>query len=209
MPPIIDERDFEAARDIRSHDRRRMLASWVLLIVVFCTALALSSAYSWCWIAVAILVFHTSARLLARYSRSWRRLHFPAMRIYAGAAGWESGRSQVEGREFDLQRAIGVALAALRPHWKENRIRDFINREVDRRKDFADKPLIGEALRRRYPAMPEDARTRILESVRRALAENGDWVLLRLIVAGLLENDLGADARGDYLVTALTTKLAF
>jgi hypothetical protein len=203
-------REEALAREIGGSVSRSRFGEWLFLSVVLIGLLFLVRMSPWWWIAVAFVVFHMVTRLWLHYSVPWRRVHFHAVQVYAGAAGLETGAADMQGREFDLRTALLLTVIGCRPEWPLSKCGEFMDREAARYARFSDRSDLAQALRRRYPRMPADKIDSVLDVMQKEFERDTKSLPMRqFVIAGLIEERYGAIARADYLLVAFTTKLAF
>jgi len=172
---------------------------WLILVVLF----GLAFFYPWCWIAAALVGFW-KARLWYRYSgRPWRRIHYPMMLAYASAAGLEQGEAQKQGREFNLHNALRNLIRIPLPHWDDTLIDRFIARELERIEIFSDRDLLIGYVKKKKGYSDIKLEAFALLAQRHFVApDNG--LIVRMIIAGLIEGKYGESARGEYIFAVLT-----
>jgi len=96
------------------------------LLMVVCAILALAHRSWWWWGVAFFFILDRLDNWQYYYSRPWRKLHFPLMRLYATCAGIEDGFAEIGGRNYDLKRATSIFLKRVHPDWEDHTINDFI-----------------------------------------------------------------------------------
>lgn len=171
------------------------MISWLLLA----GAIGLTFTSRWWLVAVGVVGIYKSFQLWYHNGRPWRRVHFPAMRAYASAAGREVAESGNQGRGFDVRNALVHLVEMRRQDWDERQIGMFVDRELQAAKSYSDEPLIKAAFRKRYPKASESELNGLIHEVGESIDVNDDSWAVRTVIAGLIEEKYGKEDRGEYL----------
>jgi hypothetical protein len=171
------------------------MIGWLLLAL----AAYLSTRSAWWLIAVGVLVLWKIAQWQMYYSRPWRRVHFPAMKLYATASGLESGQAQREGREFDVERALTTLVRMVHPNQTEADARSFVDAQLLRARMNGDaENLVVWHERKNLIAGPEH-HAKATAQFKRAFEEPDNSLKVRLVVSGFVGERFGEDQRSEYL----------
>lgn len=179
------------------------VVGWLLLIA---SAVLVVVHTPWWCLALVPLILWKAWRWTMYKSRPWRRVHFHVMRLYARAAGIERRRSETEGEEFDTERALTTLLATVRPDWNASKIRDFLARELSRCSSFADRSLIRRHIKRVNQVADDAQVDELLDKCAAVFHIGNRGIVVRLAIAGLVEEEYGEGARGEYLFEVLSGK---
>ncbi|MBC7341792.1 MAG: hypothetical protein H5U02_05000 [Clostridia bacterium] len=177
------------------------MLGWMALVVFILLAVYNSP---WWWMAVAPAVLWKAHLWYFYKGRPWRRVHYPAMRAYARACGAETFRAEREGRDFDVRSALVELLRLVRPAWDPGSIDLFIEREFDRCANFTDRGLIEEYIRKRARRVDQGELDAIMRKIASVFDSRKSWLMVRMVVAGLVEEQYGEAHRAEYLVEVLT-----
>lgn len=114
------------------------MIGWILLVTFVMVTFAISK---WFLFGVVLLALWKLNRWYYYSSRPWRIVHFPMMRAYAAASGFERGQADRERREFNLNAALLGLLKIVNPTVSIDH-EALIEREFERCHAFYDEPLI-------------------------------------------------------------------
>jgi len=128
------------------------------------------------------------------------------MRAYAAAAGHEHVEAENNGREFDIKRALHSLVKAARPDWGFSQTQQFIENEFTRCSSFSDKPLIEQHLRNKHSDMPPEQIEKIVGIAKVAFNPSDKGLMVRMIIAGIVEDQYGVEQRGEYLFEVVRGK---
>ncbi len=179
------------------------MIGWLFFAIFFALALSVSA---WWWIAAVITALWQIQRGFFHNGRPWRRIHFPMMRAYAAAAGFEHVEAQKNGREFDIKRALHSLVKSMRPDWSFSQTQQFIEDEFARCSSFADKQLIEQHIQRKNPDMPQEQIEKIVGIAKNAFNPFEKSFMVRMIIAGIIEDQYGSEHRGEYLFEVVRGK---
>jgi len=172
-----------------------MVVWGLLFIFVF-----LSVFYSyWFLIVVAILGLWKTLQFWFYKSRPWRRIHYPAMRLYSSIAGYEAGEAENENRMFNFKNALSNFIRALRPDWESDNIESFIDTEFERSKNFEDRKLIKKHILTKKRKISESQIDNNFDEFLSKIDPLDRAWMVRMIIAGIIEDQYGQDDRGEYL----------
>ncbi len=174
--------------------------TWFLLIVF----IALAISKPWWWIGAALLAFYKVARWYFYDGRPWRRMHYPMMRAYANAAGFETGMANREGREFDIRNALRVLLKSVKPEWSDDDINTRIESEFINCDLFKDDELIRAHILKKNKDISAEKLNGMMASAKAQFNTSDKGLMVRLIVAAIIEEQYGRADRGEYLYEVLT-----
>ncbi len=179
-----------------------MIVWGLLIIFVF-----ISVFYSyWFLIAVALLGLWKASQFWFYKSRPWRRIHYPAMRLYSNVSGHEAGKAESENRKFDFKNALSNFTRALRPDWESDNIESFIDREIERSKKFEDRKLIKKHVLTKKKNTSESQIDNALDEFSSIIDPLDRTWMVRMIIAGIIEDQYGQDDRGEYLYEVMVGK---
>jgi len=174
--------------------RRTYMIGWGLLIVF--AVLAYTSSW-WFLLGVAALALWKANRWYYYSSRPWRKVHFPMMRAYAAASGIESAQANREGRAFDVKTALLNLLKMVNPKVSLD-YEALIQREFERHENFYDGALMQEYLLKRKNLSPDQAAS-MLEKIRELANTPDNGLMVRMVIASVIEDQFSALDRGEYL----------
>jgi len=167
---------------------------WLLL----CAFAALTYLYSWWFLLVVVAI---ALWKLGRWhfysSRPWKKVHYPMMRAYAAACGFETGRAEREGRSFDVKAALQELLRMVNPKVGLSHAA-LIEREFERYRTFHDAELIQEYLTE-SKGVPADKTVPFMEAVRKSMSTFDNGLIVRMIIASVIEEQFSPRDRGEYL----------
>lgn len=172
------------------------------LILVGAIALALFAS-TWWWAAAIVLGIWRANQWYFYKGQPWRRIHFPLMRAYAGSAAQETVLAEREGRPFDPVRALTALVRSVHNDWGDQEARSYVERQIQRSQQFEDEQLITDEFRRRNRALTAADLVKLQEAVRALLIPPDTATLVRLVIAGLVEERHGSPGRAEYLVEIL------
>jgi len=169
---------------------------WGLLII--CVFMSIFYSY-WFLMIVALLGIWKVSRFWFYESKPWRRIHYPAIKLYSSIAGSEVAKAEMENIGFNFNHVLFSFIVSLRPDWDSNEVMSFIDREITRSKDFEDRGLIKKYFLEKNRNVSESQIDNALDEFWSKIdPPNRAWVI-RVIVAGIIENQYGEKARGEYL----------
>lgn len=177
------------------------MIGWILLA----TSAVLSFTYSWWFMfGVVVLALWKLNRWYYYSSRPWKKVHFPMMRAYAGACGLESGQAQREGREFNLHAALLNLLKMVNPKVSISH-EALIEREFMRCQNPYDESLIQEYLAKVKGMDPSHIQP-ILKSIKGAMNTSDKGLMVRMVIASIIEEQFSPQDRGEYMFQVLSGK---
>lgn len=170
------------------------MIGWGLLTVFA----VLTYAFSWWFlIGVVLLAFWKTNRWFYYSSRPWRKVHFPMMRAYAAASGFESAQANRESRAFDVRNALLGLLKMVNPKVSLNHDA-LIRREFERYASFYDGALIREYLLTKEK-LSADQVTSMLMKIRELMNTPDNGLMVRMVIAAVIEEQFSDLDRGEYL----------
>lgn len=172
---------------------------WILLAgAVFLAA----TRSGWWWLIVIPLGLWRFFQWQIYSSRPWRRIHFPMMRLYARAAGLESGLAEREGRDFDVLRALATLIegaeGCARPYALVQVMTDLAGLTDE------DEDRIAKSLSR--PGADSQHVAAAVQELRDHYRRSDNAIKVRLVIAGSIGRRLGSDHRVEYLLGAAKGK---
>lgn len=176
---------------------------WLLLSV--CLLLALFESPRW-WIpAIGLGLQRALAGRVAWHChhRSWWKIHDGALNAYSGAVAHKSAEAEQEGHIFDANRvddindAIALMIKQIKPHWDHRRIGDFVLQQFLERRPNVE-PVANLVLAAR-PKASESDKQELRRLVEEGFEEPSASLKVRMAIAGVIEDELGAEERADYL----------
>jgi hypothetical protein len=124
------------------------------------------------------------------------------MRAYAASAGTESGLAEREGREFSVNNALSTLVRTAHPHWTDMEAKAFIQTQLERCRSGQDIGAICDyAARKRWEPSAVESLKQHLDQ---ALASPDNAVMVRWVIAGVIENRYGTVDRTEYLFETVT-----
>jgi len=176
------------------------MISWFLIIIL----LLLSTLVSpWFWILVLLLGVWKAGQIYFYKGRPWRRIHYPMMRLYSKVAGMETAHSTRENREFEIDRALFQLLRTMKPNWSDEYIHQYIDDCKIKCEEFSDKSLLTDFLQKKYPSAKKDDITKLLEKSREFFNSSDNGIIIRMAIAGIIEEKYGLKHRAEYLVAVM------
>lgn len=173
---------------------------WLFLAAL----IALAFNNSWWWIIVTLAALIKVSRWWIYNSSPWRKIHYPAMRIYAGAAGIESSTAEKSGRIFDVRNALITLVNIQRPNWKEEKSIQFVDRELENARYFKNEKLVRDTIRKRNTKISNSELDESMNIINEGIDFNDNSWLVRGVISGLIEDQFSKDDRGEYLVECIT-----
>ena len=119
------------------------------------------------------------------------------MRAYAGAAGAETRRAEMEARQFDLRAALLDLLRSVNP--KVSIAHEaLLDREFERCRKFSDEGLIRSYLieKKGVQARKIDS---VIEAIRSEMSTENKGLMVRLVIASVIEEQFTEMDRAEYL----------
>lgn len=177
------------------------MISWVLIIILILLSIFISF---WFWIPFTVLGIWKAGQIYFYKGRPWRRIHYPLMRLYSRTAGMETGLSEKENREFDIDRALFNLIQNIKPSWSNEKIHQYLTDCKVRCDELSDKKLIFDYLQKKNPSAPKDKINHLLEKNRGFFNSSDNGVLVRMAIAGIIEEKYGIEHRTEYLVEVMS-----
>lgn len=170
-----------------------------MLLAVFVSA--------WWYFAVGITGLLLASQWYRHNGRPWRKVHFKSMLQYAACLGYEDSKSKAEGRPFEVKRALQDLVKMARPDWHIIQIDEFIEREYTRCENYYDASHIRHELVRITKKMPDNSEiSQSVDSAKRTFKTSNDPLMVRMIIAGLIEEQYGPEHRGEYMLNVIRGK---
>jgi hypothetical protein len=169
---------------------------WLLLAGAVFLAITQSA---WWWLAAVPLAIWRTLDWQLHSSRPWRRLHYPLMRRYAGASGFEMGQAEREGRPFDVRRAL-VTMVSQVEGCSLTDATSRVRGDLESGLLPADAAWISRKLGSQRPD-PKWSHLNV-DALRHHYSQDDNAVKVRLGIAGAISRQLGADDRAEYLLEA-------
>ena len=177
-----------------------------LLLLIVSVALALF-VNTWWWLSVGFLTIWIIYQWYRHNGRPWRKIHFKATLLHAACAGYEDAKATAENRDFDTEAVLNDLVKRSNPDWKSEDIRLFVDREYDRCRDFYDEQHIRHELVRITKKLPMDrAINEFIDSAKKTFNTSDNGFMLRMVIAGLIEDQYGSAQRGEYMLNVLRGK---
>jgi hypothetical protein len=168
---------------------------WLLLLAFFLLAVLKSS---WWWLAAGCAALACGRRLY-RHSRPWWRTHRMMLRIYIGTSAFEDVLAKREHRDFNAYNAIHAMVGKMQPEWGDGRIEEFVRTQLERVKA----PEYIESIINEARAVRPKSTTEELDGLRTQMARvfqnPTNTLMVRIAIAGIIEERLGPDARAVYM----------
>lgn len=179
------------------------MIGWLFFAGLSALALFVSA---WWWIASVVVGLWQVQRWFFHNGRPWRRIHFPMMSAYAAVSGFEHVEAEKNGREFDIKRALHSLVKSVRPDWGFSQTQQFIEREFSRCNSFSDEPLIKQYIQHKNNDMPQESIEKILCIAKEAFNPSDKGFMVRMVIAGIIEDQHGTEQRGEYLFEVVRGK---
>ena len=171
------------------------MVSYIVLFVLF----ILTFRNPWWWIAVVPVALWKVGQWYFYKGRPWRRIHYPMLRAYAAIAGQEGAVAEHNGRDFDIRPALDRLVRTVKPDWSEEKVHTLIQREFDRYADFSDRKLIETYLTKKHPKLTDAKIEEVMERCSKLLKTYDNGLMVRFVVAGIIEEQFGQEHRAEYL----------
>ncbi|KAF3977717.1 MAG: hypothetical protein HFP77_05410 [Methylococcales symbiont of Iophon sp. n. MRB-2018] len=126
------------------------------------------------------------------------------MRAYAAACGRESAAAESEGREFNINTALITLLGMVNPKISTDH-ELLIEREFERCNNFYDKPLITSHLINQMK-VDESKVSDILKLARKSLNPDDKGLMVRMVIASIIEEQFSKEDRGEYMLQVFLGK---
>lgn len=170
---------------------------WLLLLAFLLLAIFHSP---WWWIAVGVLSFQR-ALVLFHHRKPWWRIQDLALTVYARTSAFEHVMAEKEGREVENLNAVYHMVREFHPDWPHRQALDFVFEQVT-----VNCPANARAVIHRLlsdtPNASESEAQELGRAVKGAFEKPTPGLMVRMAVAGLVEEQLGTDQRVDYLCQA-------
>lgn len=176
------------------------MIGWFLVAVLAGLALFVSA---WWWIPGLLLALWKAGKWHFYSSRPWKKVHYPMMRAYAAAAGLESANAKNSNSEYNLDRALTFLLKTTQPNWTEEKIRTVLAREKQRCIDFSDRTLLVDYMMRKNSSLAREKAEEVVGNCRKFFKPSEKAMMVRLVVAAVIEELYGEADRGEYIAEVL------
>lgn len=171
---------------------------WILVLIL----LSLSLFHSvWWWIPTVLLGVQRFFVFWHRRKRWWP-IQDQALNVYARTAAMEKVASESENRDFETRNAIALMLGQLRSNWASSQIDDFIRQQMESRQP-SNIELVMKCLLSRRPKATDAEKKELLQMVESAFKEPTNALQVRIVISGLIDEQLGERHRGEYLYWAV------
>ncbi len=177
------------------------LFGWMTLAAT--AVLSFVHSVLWLWVCIPVAL-GKAASLWIFYGRPWSRIHYPAMRMYSRAGFMEWGMSQARGEEFEASRAATTLVRMIHPEWSEPQVATLVARELDRYRTLADRELIEPLLQQRFGRSKPKELAAFLDILPKLYEQDRNMMIVKLVIAGLIEQEYGVDQRAEYLVAVVS-----
>lgn len=192
--------------------------SWIGWIIILLTILMSWLHSAWWLIATGLFTLIRLNRWYFLHGQPWRKVHFPFMRAYATAVGSVCAgtsehairyrRSLQDETVTEHQRqqvAATIAKSALELvveemiHTSKAQANAYVEHELSRSFDTDNELLRREILKQNPKATPDSLRSD-LDRLRDLFMSGNVDIMIRRVIAGLIEEQFGPEARGKYLL---------
>ncbi len=173
--------------------------SWLLLLGF----IVLAISKPWWWLGVILIGLYKISRWYYYEGRPWRRIHYPMMRVYAHTAGLETGMANRDGREFDIRNALRALLKSEKSEWSDEHINSIIEREFINCELFRDGDLIRAYIKKKNKDISDEKLNAMMTTAKAQFTTNDKGLMVRLIVAAVIEEQYSQADRGEYLYEVL------
>ena len=181
------------------------MIGWFLVCVLAALTFYLSK---WWGIVLAVMLFWQASQWHRYKSRPWRRIHFPAMVLWSGAAGLETSAAQKEGREYNPDIALQHFAKALNSQLSVEDSKRFVEKTFAEYKDLQFENVIRNKLvLSSAKVSPIDAE-KVIAHVAVQFKNPELGLRARLIIAEAIKADAGEEEYIEYLRAILTHKAA-
>jgi hypothetical protein len=169
---------------------------WLLII----GAIGLAVAHSpWWWLLVAPLGLWRFVQWQTHSTRPWRRLHYPLMRQYAAAAGMEQTKAEQEGRPFNVVYALGTLVMQAEGI---SFVEGIFHVKMALHAGFTDEDEARVLQKLAKPNSDPQLVRQASDELRSHYRRDDNAVKVRLVIASIIERQLGPEHRAEYLMEA-------
>jgi hypothetical protein len=170
------------------------MITWFLILISVTLAIVHSP---WWLIAVVPLAIWKANRLYWRYSRPWRRVHYPMMIAFARAAGTETAIAEQEGRDYDVRRVVLLMIKEIHSDWTEQKIAQFVDKEISALRARDDLVLLRRYLTEKQKRAPDEVNG-IVELAERIVDVNDNGLIVRAVIAGIIQERYSVSDKAEY-----------
>ena len=174
---------------------------WLLLIGF----IALTIFHSiWYLIGVAVVGLWKFNKWRICESRPWRKVHFPMCRAYLDVLSTETKLANDEGRDVDSKTVLKGIFKIVNPDIKKSSDA-LIDQEYGRDDDSYDRKLAEHFLsKQKYN---QEKIQSYLELIRKDEEKSENAVVLKTVIAAVIEDRFSSEARGEYMFHVFTGKI--
>lgn len=153
------------------------MITWSLIVI----SSTLAFAHSWWWLSVVILLSLFKLRNWYYHkSKPWRRIHFPAMLLYATAAGTESADAQTNNREFEIRNALINLVLLIQKQWSQQTAEVFVGKTMRKSEVYYDEDLIRATFKKRNNELTDGNLDEIMNTLNTSLIRtDNSWLEIR------------------------------
>ena len=182
------------------------LHSKLLYFLIFVFGALTIYVNAWWGIGLSILLILRTFQWQRYQSRPWKRIHFPLMILWQGAAGFESGRAEKENREYNPDKALEYFVKALHPEMRPGELPLLAEKELAKYKDPQFENLIREKLVLKKAKVSTSNVNEVIENITKNMSNPSLGLKVMLIIAEVVKSDAGDDEYYEYLRAILCGK---
>lgn len=163
-------------------------------------ALSASVFVSYWWLIAAMpLSLQTLNSWRFYCGTPWKRLYFPLKRALQQELGFEHGVCLREGRELDTNVPVLRMISRYRPEWSGDEILDFAEEQDLRFRAFVDEAGLRAEAHRQFRDIDDEKLDAFIDRTKDYFADYPSDNFHVVIMAGIIERELGAEQRAAFL----------
>ena len=152
-------------------------------------------------LAAGFIVFRFSFRLRSQ----WARLYYPL--LIRSQILMAVGTVTAEVRDFDIStnQVLEELVKSVYPTWSKDRVTEFVKEAIRKKESFYDKALLERCLRLKNKTIKEYTINAFIDNINiEVIKIDKAGVMLRFLIAEIIEKDHGKEERTEYLYNLLS-----
>jgi hypothetical protein len=141
-----------------------------------------------------------------RHNKPWWKVHDHAWNVFVRTVANEKAAAERERRDFEINDSLALMVKQLHTDWDEIQIVDFVIQQVAGKSHENAEAVIKCFLAER-PSATEDEKSEIRRIVEDAFHKPSVALRVRIVIAGLIEENLGPNWRAEYLYQAVQGRI--
>ena len=133
-------------------------------------------------------------------------MHRHALKVFARTVAQERAAAQKERRDFEINDSLAIMVKNLHADWDDVQVVNFVVQQVVGMRQENIEAVIKCFLGKR-PSAKEPEMSEIRRDVKDAFQKPSVSLRVRIVIAGLIENELGPHWRAEYLYQAVRGKI--